>query len=405
MSLTTLLLATIYYAGVVGPRTSGIERQLGEILTREVGAETIVLDESLRRSMALRQRPARKEVRALGGEALVIGRLRTGSSFVLQTVLYDRSGQVRGRFDIPLGQASLDAAAEERIRNELVARVREIAPVEPKAAPVAAAPASAPAPDTETPPGLGTPPAPAAPAPPAPAAEPVVMVARTRDPGGVLPGLTTEASMGIDFVSRTFTPEPRAIPAYQINSVPALRLAGNVQPVSWLAFAFALDRVVGLDSKLEGQPVPTTLSSWQLRANVMARRTGWSVGGSIGYGQRTFAIESKSPARSPDGDYGHLIVGLRGRADLGRFSLIGEMAYEPVVSGEESTMGAYGNAQRWGIEATAGVQCQVWSFLLLGAHAGYQRFAWDWPSRGLGGAVDDYLTFGLSAGVRLVPVQ
>ncbi len=48
----------------------------------------------------------------------MIGRLRSGSSFVLQAVLYDGSGQVRGRFDIPLGQAALDAAAEERVRQE-----------------------------------------------------------------------------------------------------------------------------------------------------------------------------------------------------------------------------------------------------------------------------------------------
>ncbi len=59
MTLASILLATIYYAGVVGPRASGVERQLGEFLAREAGAETIVLDESLRRAIALRQRPAR----------------------------------------------------------------------------------------------------------------------------------------------------------------------------------------------------------------------------------------------------------------------------------------------------------------------------------------------------------
>ncbi len=412
MTLASILLATIYYAGVVGPRASGVERQLGELLAREAGTETIVLDEPLRRAIALRQRPARRSVRELGGEGLVIGRLRAGSSFVLQAVLYDGGGQVRGRFDIPLGQAALDAAAEERVRREVLPRLREIAPsARPKPASPAPAPAAIEAePEPEGADGADEEPAservPApAPAKVASAAAPVVILVRPRDQGA-LPGLTTEASLGVDFVSRSFTPEPRAIPAYQITSVPALRLHGNIDPVSWLAFAFSIDRAIGLDSRLLGQPVPTTLSVWQLRANLMARRNGFAVGGTIGYGHRSFAIESKSPARSPDGDYGHLVAGVRSRVDLGaQVSLIGEVAFEPVVSGDESTMAAYGTAQRWGLEANGAVQWQLGSFLLLGAHAGYQRFAWDWPARGLGGAVDDYVTLGLSAGVRLVPVQ
>lgn len=396
MSLTSLVVAVVYFAGVVGPKSARLEQQLGELLAREASAETIVLGESVRRAIALRQRPARRAVRDLGGDALVIGRLLTGSTFVLKIAIYGPRGEVRGRFDIPLGQDALDTDAEERLRRVVLPRLREIAP-------------SAVARPAPAPPPLASPRRPEA-LPPAPpplveAAEPAAAPAPPPEPGA-LPGLTTEATLGLGVLSRSFAPEPRAIPAYQASSVPAVRLAGAVHPLPALGLAFSLERALGMTSELAGESLPTTLGAWHASVHALLRRDLLSAGALVGVGQRSFAIESKSPARSPDGDYTHLVLGGRGELAIGRFVSVGaEVAYEPVVSGAEPTLGAFGPAERWGFEASAEVEIHPWSFLVLGAHAGYQRFAWDWPSRGLGGATDEYFSAGVSAGVRLVPVQ
>jgi hypothetical protein len=403
MSLAAFLVpAAVAYAGIVGPGTHRIDHQLATLLGRAVGAEEVGLPRSKKETLAREQPEAKALVQGLGAPAVVVGRVETEDDVsTLYVLTYGADGAVRSRVEVPLAELSLDRMALDLLRRELLPGLRELrrapegAVATERPSPV---PAETPRPEPEPPPAKveraeGS-------------VTAVATVPTQPAPAGPASSLETGLTVGFGLVGRTFEAAPLAVPNYHSSPVGAVRIGGEVRPVSILALGFAWDRALGLTTELAGENAATTLSRWQATAFLELPLSSLALGAGAGFGQRSFAIESQSADRTPDGDYQYVILAGRARMPLGRLLALGaSVAFEPVVGGSQPTARAFGDAGRWGLELDGDLTLYPTSWLLVRFAAGWQRFAWSWSeTRGSGGATDSYFDGMLSLGVRLRPL-
>jgi hypothetical protein len=160
-----------------------------------------------------------------------------------------------------------------------------------------------------------------------------------------------------------------------------------------------------MNTRLHGELLPTSITNWQFDLAPRLPVKLLELDAEVGLGTRTFTIDSKDPARSPDGNYDYLVVGTRARRHFGQsITGIAFLAFEPVLSGRQATDTAFGTATRWALEARATLRWVLGSHVLIEGTAGWQRFTWAWPSaggRGGGSASDDYFSAGAALGAQL----
>ena len=393
MIVPALLLAaaTVVYVGVAGAEGSRIERQLATLLERAAHVETHEVSAGQRTGLAELRPDARAFVRELGVAGLVVGRLlRDRRVPELRLVLYDGRGKVHTLVDVPLAQVALDRFALGLLRKDLVPSVVELAPPLPARETSGEASAEEPAEGGSAGPPEGT-------------VASVEKSASSVVEAGAGP-LHAEAAFGLGVLSRAFAPVPRAIAGYDSHPVGAVRASGEVMPIPRVQLGFAIDRSFAFTSELGGESAPSSISRWEAGLGLRIPLEVVALDGLIGVGQQSFRIESKDPARSPDGDYLYPMVGLRLQAALGETGRLGARAlFEPVVSGDQATAAAFGPARRFGVQADAHGELYPRPWLSVGARVGWQEFFWSWPlagSRGAGGASDRYLDATVELGVR-----
>lgn len=216
-------------------------------------------------------------------------------------------------------------------------------------------------------------------------------------------GLRLRAALGVGVAGRSFTPGPSTVRGYAASSAGAVRFDGEIQPTARLELALAAEHSVAMTTDVAQGAADTTISRWEASAGMRLLRGAIDVAPVVGIGRRAFSIASTDPARTPDGDYNYVVLGLAAASELdSHIALRLRVAFEPVVSGAEPTEMAFGEARRWALDVGAAVELRATSHLFARAAAGYQRFAWLWSaagSRGAGGAVDSYPSGTLSVGL------
>ncbi len=320
---------------------------------------------------------------------------------------------------------------------------KKAAPPPPPPPPVAVRPAAQRDDDDETPPGLAPGRAPAkqpkiakavAPPPPAPKAEPEheqehdaaptetaaadgdtvkadeieAMMSSTASAESPNPSgagdisLHLRATAGLGIATRSFAPGPSTVTGYSSSPVGAVQLGAEVAPTARTSLGVTFDRALGMTTPVANGVADTSMQRWEVMGTYQLVHGGSvDIAPAVGFGHRSFEISSTDPSRSPDGDYIYLVAGGIASAHVGRFTLRGTFAFEPVVSGNEMTESAFGEASRWALDVGAAVEARVLTHVFVRVAADYQRFAWSWNgagARGAGGAVDAYPSGTMSLG-------
>jgi hypothetical protein len=214
--------------------------------------------------------------------------------------------------------------------------------------------------------------------------------------------LHIRTAIGLGVTSRLFSPGPTTVPGYAAAAVGAVRFDAHVQPTRRLGIGVVAERTLAMSTPMAGGDASTTISRWEATSSFSLTTGSLEIAPQLGFGRRSFTIDSIDPSRTPDGEYNYLIIGAAASRPLGsRLSLRANIAFEPVVSGSEPTEMAFGEASRWAFDIGAQVEAQLTTHLFARASADYQRFTWSWESagaRGAGGAVDGYPSATLSIG-------
>ncbi|HVV82677.1 MAG TPA: hypothetical protein VHE35_06335 [Kofleriaceae bacterium] len=375
-----LLMAGVFVGiGGPGPGTDRVDRQVAALVHHDAGVDRVEPGAGERPTLMHGGRTAEAIVRRLDHGMVVAGWLDDAD---LQLVVYDADGVVVDRISIDAAGGELDRKDLEQLRATLVADLRGKAPPLGTAPPEAAPAASEEAGDAgEASAGGGS----------AGAADGTDAGAADDEVGDDEPRLRLRLAAGVGLGGRRFSAGPAGGTGSDAAPVPALVVAGRVQPAPKVELDVSLERTVAMSTDLGGDAVDSSITRWEAAARIALGRRLRVVAGA---GRRDVVIDSKLLARSPDAHYGYLIAGVDGALHLGRrASLHGAVALEPVVTGEQPTMASLGGARRWAIDGTAGVEVALPHALHLDVAADVQRFAWSWPAagaRGDGGASDTF---------------
>jgi hypothetical protein len=218
-----------------------------------------------------------------------------------------------------------------------------------------------------------------------------------------LAALHLGAAVGFGVASRYFSPSPSTVAAFSATPVGALQLDAHVSPTANTQLTVLTDRTLQMTTPMrDGSIAATSISRWEALGDYALIRSGAvEVGPRVGAGRRSFSIAAMDPARTPDGEYDYLVLGMYGTAKLGKLTVRAAAAFEPVVSGTEPTEAAFGEATRWAFSLGGALEYRMFGHVFARAAAEYQRFTWSWDmagARGAGGAVDEYPSGTLSLG-------
>jgi hypothetical protein len=209
------------------------------------------------------------------------------------------------------------------------------------------------------------------------------------------------AGAGLGVAGRLFSPGPSTVVGYSSQPVGMVHVDGHIEPTARWRLAVVGETTLGMTTPMQNGNASTSMARWEATAGFAVLHGPIEIAPVLGFGRRTFSIDSTSPDRTPDGEYNYLIAGVTGSTKLGsHFGVRGNAVFEPVVSGTEPTEMALGDASRWAIDVGAGIDWHI-SHLYARAAVDYQRFQWSWDmagARGAGGAVDNYVAGTLSVG-------
>ena len=212
------------------------------------------------------------------------------------------------------------------------------------------------------------------------------------------------AELGFGVAGRNFSPGPASVTAYSSTPVGALRAAGHVQPTARIRLDASIERTVSMTTPLQGVAAATSMSRWEVAGSYTLVHGGVDIRANLGLGHRAFSIDSINPERSPDGDYSYAILGSTAALPIGtKLTLLGTLAFEPVLGGTDATQMSFGGASRWAVDASVAAELRPIDHVFVRAAFDYQRFGWSWDAagaRGAGGAVDAYPSGMLSLGAQ-----
>jgi hypothetical protein len=140
---------------------------------------------------------------------------------------------------------------------------------------------------------------------------------------------------GIGIVARKFTPGETMVRQYSAAPVASIGVAGQLRPLRRVAVDGLWDRSLTMHSPLNMMAVPTTISRWEVAANVLATTGRVVVAARGGVGRRWFVMDTDTATRSPDRDYLYAIAGASVSAALARpIALTINAAFQPVIAGD-----------------------------------------------------------------------
>jgi hypothetical protein len=441
---------SVIFVGIFGTGSTRVERQVESLLHHDAGIESSKIASGDLHQLTRHADGSAGVVDKLHSDGVIAGELIDATSGVtLRIVMYRADGSLKSLMEIPLAKRLLTKDDLSVLRTNLeddiadlvraAARKPAVAPdpaplppspvvsarADPPPAPRLAPPAPHPAPVTRVqtaaptpaaPPRVETPPPPPVVAEVAPdkdatqqkdsdsvslaeleattAATPADAAADSDPKVAASPSLGLGAAAGFGITQRSFSPGPATLPAYSSSPVGTVQFDAHVSPVARFAIGVHMETTVDMTSSLASGSAPTTMTRWEAVASYR-----WSIGSAsleptLGFGSRSFAIDSVDPTRSPDNDYNYIIAGARLSLPISeRMTLLGTFAIEPVIGGKEATEMSFGDASRWAFDLGAAVEARPWSHVYVRAGAGYQRFSWSWDmagARGAGGAADSY---------------
>jgi hypothetical protein len=433
MGLTTIVM--VLFAGVVGPDSARVDRQLGQLLHKDAKVEAVDVSGSDQKVLGSHGDKTEKIVKKLHTNGVVAGEVVQGKKGRrLRVFVYDGDGNVVSQVEVPLEDGSITKSGVSMLREAVVADVLGLGDSEGGGgSEVADEPAPAPK-SKKSKKVAKAAPAPAAEEPasePAPAAEetassghdddevPAELSAK-EDPGsgeaaaaatsssaGELTqtaqgagGLHMGVSVGAGFLSRSFKADATAISRYSAPAVGSLIVQGDIEPTRRLRLDLLGERSLNMISALpDDSSADSAVQRWQAEASFAVVTGKFSLAPALGIGARSFSIDSASPNRSPDSDYLYLLLGARAQLTLGTRAVLGlNLHFEPVVSGDQPTKMQYGDAVRTGYEVGVNVDVQLTSWLIARAEGGYQMI--NWTFSGAGGATDAYAGATASLGAR-----
>ncbi|MBA3460810.1 MAG: hypothetical protein H0T46_12655 [Deltaproteobacteria bacterium] len=345
-----LVWLAVVFAGVLGngnPEAPEISREILSTVQTIAPLEEITLPEATMVALARHTAASKQLVAKLGVDGIIVGELvGKKRSLTLRLAVYSATGVRRSFTELPLRGRALGADQILVISENLAEEIRLLAPADvPKPArkvvPVVEASSAPMQPlgdDEEDP--LAKKQARAATKTVA-AAEPASM-----DDEAAGPAVTAAAPQrrtwrvlrvagGMGIVARKFTPADTTVRQYSAAPVASIGLAGQLRPLRRVAVDGLWDRSLVMHSPLNMMSVGTTISRWEVAANVLATTGRVVVAARGGVGRRWFVMDTDNATRSPDRDYLYAIVGATVSAALARpVALTINTAFQPVIAGD-----------------------------------------------------------------------
>ncbi|MFT3693705.1 MAG: hypothetical protein QM831_11230 [Kofleriaceae bacterium] len=428
------LAPAIVFAGVAGNHHEQVERQLAPVLAK-IGVTTVAMSPADLAQLARHSDRAKEIVTAMHVDGVIGGALVTaGGSLTFRIVIYDGHGNMRSLDETPLAKAQLSRDDLEVLSSNLGGEVEDLGKLAPKEAPAK--------PKPEPKPELPPPPPPPAPTP-APTAAPTTVAepkwdadepAKTEPTppsddnavsmseieamtGGGDPAAPTDTGVsatapssntdtlhlelgaGFALIGRSFG-APAGLQGYSSSPVGGAHFTGGICPTAHTLIDFDADRTLGMSTTLASGNATTVISRWDASVGY---RFAAQLAGTIGLGHRGFSIASSDPGRSPDNEYNYLAFGARLQQPIGRFTLHGNVAFEPVFAGTDGMEMTLGPSSRWGLDLGVGVDVRLTTHVVAHAAFDYQRFSWSWDAgdRGASGAADSYPSASLGLATEL----
>ena len=405
---------SVVFVGVVGGKTDKVDHQVQTIVETE-HVVRVKVPAATARTLARHGEGSRELVAKLHTDGVISGELVVDhGNLSLHLVIYGGDGAMKSYNEMSLASLSLSRDELEALRSNVADEVGNLiaGPPTGPVAPVATAEI-----EMEPAPAHAAAPVETASADAVSAAELEALTSGNDAPidaigsGGVsitaaasaAETLELAAELGFGVASRSFSPGPATVAAYSSSPVGALRAAAHVKPTANTRLDASIERTMAMSTPLAGGTAATAMGRWEVAGSYTLVHAAVEVRARVGLGHRAFSIDSPDPARSPDGDYSYVIAGAAAALPIGeKLTLEGNLAFEPVVSGTDSTAMSFGAASRWAVDAGVAAELRPVQHLFVRAALDYQRFSWSWDAgaRGQGGAVDAYPTGMLSLGAQ-----
>jgi hypothetical protein len=212
------------------------------------------------------------------------------------------------------------------------------------------------------------------------------------------------AALGFGVLARDFSPGPSMIHNYTMSPVGTINATGYVEPIAHVRLTVLGESTLTMHTPFtNGTSAPTSISRWEGAAGYAIRRGNVELVPTLGFGARSFSMDSTVAGRTPDANYDYLSAGLHAAMPLsGRLTVRASALFQPVVGGAQPTAMDLGEASRWAVALGASVELRF-THVFARAGADWQRWAWTWDPTGVPGnntAVDTYTSGTLSVGAN-----
>lgn len=391
MGLSTL---AVIFVGLAGGHHGKVEKQVNAIV-KQLHVTSRPLNAASVHVLTHHDSTTGAFVRKLDVDGVIA--CEVTSQGALRVVVYDRDGKLVSYSDSPLDHEKLSDDDLSVLRDNLSSDLESITG-QPA---VAADPEPAPATDTDSDAvsidditamtGASD-------------DEPPVSIEETAAASGD-PELHIGIAAGLGIATRDFAAAPAAVTGYSSSPVAAVHLDVDIAPTARTELRLSTERTLGMTTpNASGADAATSVSRWEATGGYVLARGRVAVIPNVGLGRRAFSVDTMDQSAPADNVYDYLMLGAAARLQLGeRVAVHATAAFEPVVAGAESTEMALGEANRWAIDAGAGVDVKLGEHAHVRGAADYQNFHWAWHmagERGAGGATDTYLTASLSIGAE-----
>jgi hypothetical protein len=399
-----LLLAPVVFVGIVGNHHEAVEHQLEPSLEK-VGISELAIPDDDRAAIVKHTAASKKVIKSLHVAGVVAGQLAgSGNSRTFRVLIYDGDGNLSTDLESPIPASGMSkdnvTMFEANIADiaAAAAPARSRAPAG-KAGRVDGAPLSKTHTDDDAPPGLAGASkasprlAAATPDDDSTTAEPAV-VAHAGPPSDGEHRLHLRVGLLVGVVGRNLSTDPNTVQNYSSSPVGTAGVEGMVGYGDRVHLAGSFEHTLVMHTPVGSASASTDIGRFEVLASYDVMHNAVRVAPAVGFGERYFAVDSQSTARSPDVAYFYAMVGGTVSTQLGsRWTLRGVAAYEPVVGG--LTPGMLPDPGRWGFDLGTALEVRATSHLFARAAFDYQLFSSSWTK---GGAKDGYPTGSASAG-------
>jgi hypothetical protein len=384
------------FVGIVGQNHVAVEHQLEPTLKKLGITERSIPEREL--AAIVKETPAGKKlVKSLHAGGVVAGQLSgSGSSRTFRVVIYDADGNLVSEVESPISARTLTRGDIAMFASN-VQDITGSSPAQPAGSAVAgdsSLPGSGG--DDDAPPGMagaasGTRVA-AADDDSTGAAAPQVSQHASPSQGGH--ALQIQLGLQAGIVGRSMLTDPNTVRKYTSDPVGTGGVEGEIT-FAHAHLAGVFEHTLTMHTDVAGGSASTDIGRFELAASYDVLHGSVQVAPVLGFGERYFAVDSMTTARSPDVDYQYVLLGATVAKQLGtRWTQRGLAAYEPVVGGLPPGMGPA--PSRYGYDFGAALEVRATRHVFARAAFDYQVFSCSWASGGA--AMDNYPAGSASAG-------